>query len=127
MNGKKVLVIDDDKNLRDALRVALETAGLAVLEADNGAEGLAMAKKYKPDLTLLDIMMPKMNGQETLRELRKDEWGKTAQVLLLTSLDDVDNITHGVESKSNDYIIKSNMSLADITKKVRQHLAGYHD
>ncbi len=127
MSLKKVLVVDDDTKLREALLTALEAAGLSVLEAADGAEGLAMALKYKPDLTLLDIMMPKMNGHEVLNELRKDVWGKTAEVLLLTSLDDVDNIATGVGAKSDDYIIKSNVSLEEITKKVKQHLAGYHD
>ena len=71
--------------------------------------------------------MPKLNGHQTLKALRADSWGKTAKVILLTSLDDATNVSEAVELKSNDYIMKSNASLESILKKVTQHLAGYYD
>lgn len=124
MSTKKILLIDDDKNLREALTDALTTASFSVLEAQNGEEGLAVALKEKPDLILLDIMMPKMNGHQTLKALRADTWGKTAKVILLTSLDDAANISESVELKGNDYVIKSVTSLEDIIKKVKLGSAG---
>lgn len=127
MSQKKILLVDDDNDLRSVLSDALETANFSILQAKDGEEGLALALAEKPDLILLDIMMPKLNGHQTLKALRKDPWGKTARVILLTSLDDATNVTEAVEQKSSDYIMKSNTSLEDIIKKIKQHLAGYYD
>lgn len=127
MAQKKILVVDDDTDLREALDTALTAAGYTSLTAKDGAEGLALALKEKPDLILLDIMMPNMNGHKTLSELRKDSWGKEVPVLFLTNFDDPTNISEGFGLKANGYIIKSNTSLESITTKVKQYLAGYHD
>jgi two-component system alkaline phosphatase synthesis response regulator PhoP len=122
----KILVIDDEKDLRDALRIKLETSGYTVIDAINGEDGLVKAESERPDLILLDIMMPKMDGHRVLNRIRQLPWGLHVHVLLLTNADDPLNITKGVELHSNDYIIKSQTSLEDIVKKVKQHLAGYH-
>ncbi len=127
MTGKKILVVDDDTTLREALDTALTQAGFMTIIASDGEAGLASALEHKPDLILLDIHMPKMSGHEMLLELRKDTWGKTVPVLLLTNYDDPKNITEGFGLKADDYIIKSNVSLQSITTKVKQYLAGYHD
>jgi DNA-binding response OmpR family regulator len=124
---KKILVIDDEKDLRDALRVALTSAGYSVSEAEDGQNGLVLAEDERPDLILLDIMMPNMSGHQVLREIRMKPWGMRMKIILLTNSDDPTNISQGVELKSNDYIIKSQTSLSDIVKKVKQHLAGYTD
>ena len=125
--AKKILIVDDEQDLRDALSVALGAAGFSTLTAADGETGLSVALAEKPDLILLDIAMPKMNGHQTLSRLRRDSWGKDVPVLLLTNYDDPANIVEGVELKSNDYIIKSSESLESIVKKVKQQLAGYHD
>jgi DNA-binding response OmpR family regulator len=122
-----ILIIDDEKDLRDALGTALRNAGFAVLEALDGPQGLELAELEKPDLILLDIMMPNMSGHQVLREIRMKPWGMRMKVILLTNSDDPGNISQGAELKSNDYIIKSQTSLEDIIKKVKQHLVGYHD
>jgi DNA-binding response OmpR family regulator len=121
-----ILIVDDEKDLRDALGTALRQAGFTVLEALDGPQGLQLAELEKPDLILLDIMMPNMSGHQVLRELRMKPWGMRMKVILLTNSDDPANISQGAELKSNDYIIKSQTSLEDIIKKVKQHLAGYH-
>lgn len=121
----KILVVDDEADLREALAAALTVAGHSVLAAKDGVEGLAAALSEHPDLILLDIKMPEMNGLKMLQELRKDAWGKTVKVLLLTNMDDPTNITFGIELGSNDYVIKSQKSLSDIVTLVKQHLAGY--
>lgn len=126
MSAQRILVIDDERDLRGALKTALESAGMEVLEATDGATGLKVALTEKPDLILLDINMPGMSGHEMLSVLRNDTWGKDADVILLTNADDATNITKGVERETNDYVIKSQHSLAEITKKVKQHLAGYY-
>lgn len=122
----KILVVDDEKDLRDALRTTLESAGYSVSEAADGEEGFKLAELEKPDLILLDIMMPKMNGHQVLNQLRQTPWGLHIHVLILTNADDPLNIAQGVGLHSDDYIIKSQTSLKDILTKVKQHLAGYH-
>ncbi len=122
----KILVVDDEKDLRDALRTMLESAGYSVVEAADGEEGLKLAEQEKPDLILLDIMMPKMDGHQVLNLLRQKPWGLHIHVLILTNADDPHNIAQGVGLHSDDYIIKSQTSLKDILTRVKQHLAGYH-
>jgi two-component system alkaline phosphatase synthesis response regulator PhoP len=126
MSNATILVVDDEKDLREALSISLESAGFTVTSATDGKEGLEKALDEKPNLILLDVVMPKVNGHQMLRELRKDAWGKNVPVLLLTNADDPANVTHGIELRSNDYIIKSQISLEEVVKKVKQHLAGYH-
>ncbi len=127
MAHKKILIVDDEKDLRDALEVALTQAGFTTLIAQNGEEALILALTHKPDLILLDIMMPVMTGHEMLNKLRRDPWGKDVPVLILTNSVDPENITTGFGQKTNDYIIKVNASLELIVKRVKQYLAGYHD
>lgn len=127
MNEKKILIVDDEQDLREALHTVLHAAGFAVIEAGDGETGLALAFAEKPDLILLDIGMPKMNGHQVLAKLRKDPWGDKVPVLLLTNYDDVRNITEGIERKGDAYIMKANESLESIVKRVKQYLAGYHD
>ncbi len=127
MEQKCILIVDDDTELREAIAGSLGAEGYIVDTATDGAEGLQKALDTHPDLILLDIGMPKMNGHEVLAKLRRDSWGKTANVLLLTNFDDATNIAQGVELKSDDYLIKSGTDLKTIAAKVKQHLAGYHD
>lgn len=127
MSQRKVLIVDDEADLRDALHTAFTAAGYTPLVATNGEEALSIALSEKPDIVLLDIAMPKMNGHETLAKLRRDSWGKDVPVLFLTNFDDPTNITHGVAGHSNDYIIKSSTSLEEIVKRTTQHLTGYRD
>jgi len=124
---KKILVVDDEKDVRDALRTVLEASHFKVIEASNGDEGLMLTETERPDLILLDIIMPHMNGHHVLRELRAHPWGMHMHVLLLTNADDPANISQGVGLRSDEYIIKAQTSLEEIVKKVKQHLAGYHD
>lgn len=126
MNSQKILIVDDDNDLREALDTAFTKAGFVTTTAVNGADGLKRALEEKPELILLDIMMPIMNGHQMLHELRKDNWGKTVPVILLTNSDDPANITQGFGLKGDAYIIKSNVTLDSIVKKVTQHFAGYH-
>lgn len=126
MSKQRILIVDDNSDLREALDTAFSNAGFVTTTAVNGAEGLKLALSQKPDLILLDITMPIMNGHQMLHELRKDTWGKAVHVILLTNSDDPANITQGFGLKGDGYIIKSNVSLESIVKKVTQHFAGYH-
>jgi DNA-binding response OmpR family regulator len=114
-----ILVIEDEADLREAMMEALTEEGYKVSGADNGLTGLNTALAEHPDLILLDIMMPVMDGQEVFRRLRADEWGKDAKVVMLTAMDDVNNIALAHEAKPLDYFIKAHHSLEDLVKQIR--------
>src|ERR1051325_5706497 len=85
---KQILIVDDDTSLVNMFASKLSGAGFGVLSAYNGKEGLASAKKNKPDLILLDLRMPQMDGAETLEALSKDEETKNLKVFILSSFND---------------------------------------
>ncbi len=120
---KKVLLVDDDPSITNPLSERLTGAGHTVFVAHTGTEGLAIAVKEHPDLTLLDIMMPQMNGWEMLEELKKDDWGKTASVVILTNMDDMDNVSQAVAHEAHEYIIKGSWTMDDIVRKVEEKFA----
>lgn len=116
---KRILIIEDEPDIREAMAEALVQAGFDALTAENGSVGLELAIAEKPDMILLDIIMPIMDGHETLSRLRQDPWGKSVKVIMLTSMDDVKNIGAAHEGGITDYIIKAHSSLDDIVKKVK--------
>lgn len=93
-----------------------------VITAENGQIGLESALKNKPDLILLDIIMPTMDGITMLYELRKDHWGKKVKVILLTNLSDPGKITKTLIQNVSGYLVKSDWKIEDIVKKVRREL-----
>ena len=95
-NEKKVLIVEDHGPIRQALAEKLVHEGMVALEAKDGEEGLATALKEKPDLILLDIIMPRMGGMAMLEELRKDDWGKKVPVIILSNLSPDDKIMREV-------------------------------
>lgn len=122
---KTILLVEDEASQRKALSEKFTREGFAVLEAKDGAEGLSVAVKAQPDIILLDIVMPKMDGMTMLKTLRqKNEWGKTVPVILLTNLSaDSEEINKGIaESDPAYYLVKSNWSIDDVVAKVRERL-----
>lgn len=119
---KKVLVVEDDERMAKVLHTALASADLTVSEARNGEEGLAAALEAHPDLILLDIIMPKMDGLAMLKKLREDEWGKTAYVIILTNADGVDKIAEAMGSQVFEYYVKSDTSIESIVANVKAKL-----
>jgi two-component system response regulator AdeR len=84
--GHSVAIIEDDLAILQMYQLKFESAGFTVKTAVNGALGLELLEHFKPDLVLLDLMMPEMNGDEMLAKLRKTTWGKKARVLVLTNV-----------------------------------------
>lgn len=121
---KKILVVEDDKVLLNLMRDELTSEGFEVLGAANGKDGLDLALKAHPDLILVDIMMPIMNGMEMTTELRKDEWGKTAEIIVLTNLNSEKNIAEFLEKGAYDYLLKSDWSIDELVKRVKNKLTG---
>lgn len=124
MNTKKktVLVVEDEQDLRDAIVEALALEGYIALSATNGEEGLSVALAEKPNLMILDIIMPKMDGVACLKELRKDAWGKDAKVIVMTALDDLEKIAEVVEAGGSNYVIKTTITLKGIMDKVHDKI-----
>ena len=122
---KKVLIVEDDEAVLKALNAKLTQAGLIVLEARDGASGLATALQEHPQLILLDILMPLMDGWETLKRLREDEnWGKQASVVILTSLsaDEDAQIRHIVELGPTLFMTKTDWKVEGVVNKVLEML-----
>jgi DNA-binding response OmpR family regulator len=123
MNEEKtILVVEDELDIREAIVEALTEAGFKVLAAQNGAVGLEVALTERPDMILLDLVMPVLDGQSTLKKLRQNPWGKSVKVIILSSMDDVKNIANAHEEKITDYLIKTHNSLDEIVNKVRENL-----
>jgi len=119
MKKISVLIVEDDADIRELYSDAVESVGLHVLKAADGSEGVKLALEHHPDVILMDIMMPVMNGHKAVNEIRKDSWGKTAKVVYLTNLSDAENVITAVSQGSEEYIIKANTSIKEIINKVR--------
>jgi len=120
--SKKVLVIEDEQDLREALKTALSNESFEVHTAGDGEVGLQMALEVKPDLILLDLMMPKLDGLGVLKALREDEWGKNVKVIVMTALDDLERVAEVLEHGGSEYLVKSNISLGTVVAKVKEKL-----
>ncbi|MCX6721078.1 MAG: response regulator [Candidatus Staskawiczbacteria bacterium] len=123
----KILLVEDDEDVREIYSAALIRNGFEVILAVNGEEGLEKALKNTPDLILLDILLPIMNGFAMLKKLREEnEYGKNVPVILLTNLSpDFDDILKGVlETDPAYYIVKVNFSPQQVVEKIRDVLFG---
>jgi len=119
----KLLIIEDDKSLLRALLDKFKLEGFDVLIANNGEAGLSMALKKKPDLIILDILMPKMDGLTVLEKLREDKWGVKVPIMLLTNVvPDNETIAKITEYKPAFYLVKSDWSIDEIVQKMKDCL-----
>lgn len=120
--AKKILIVDDEKDLVETLTFRLEAAGFEVIPAYDGLEGLSKARKEKPDLILLDVMMPKMDGYQVCRLLKFSNDMKNIPIVMLTARgQDQDKIT-GQEVGADVYITKP-FDGAELVKKIKEVLA----
>ena len=118
----KILVIEDDQYLHKAIVAKLEKEGFSVLSAYDGRQGLDQAVSNHPDLILLDIILPVMDGMTVLEKLRKDAWGANADVIILTNLSGAEKETKIEKNKIREFLVKSDWKLEDLTALIRQHL-----
>lgn len=124
--GSRVLMADDDKMLIDMYKERLELAGYTVTLCRNGEEALSKIREAKPDIILLDIMMPKVNGYEALASIKSDPATKDIPVIMLSALMRDFNREKAVEAGADDYLIKSEAMPADVITKIEQVLAKYN-
>jgi len=120
--SKKILIIEDEPSLLDVLEDKFSTEGFDVLKAENGNRGLEIALKEHPDLILLDIILPEMDGMTMLKKLREDVWGKDALVIILTNLNDAQSVLQSLENGVYDFLVKTDWKLEDVLKKVKEKL-----
>jgi len=119
-HSKKVLVVEDDKAIRRSYVDMLKKEGYEVFEAADGKHGLQLALAEKPDVILLDLLMPEMGGQALLDRLRKDTWGENAKVIVLTNFDKPRPIFETmVQHKVENYLVKANTSMKQLALYVQ--------
>jgi DNA-binding response OmpR family regulator len=102
----RILIIDDDAGHLLIARKALERAGFSVEEAENGKQGLFAIKETRPDLVLLDIMMPEFNGYDVCVELRRDPEFMNLPIVMVTALDDIDSVERAFEAGATNFVTK---------------------
>ncbi|MFA5069885.1 MAG: response regulator [Patescibacteria group bacterium] len=118
----KVLIIEDEKMLSEMYRTKFEMEGFEVAQSFDGKQGLDKARQISPDIILLDIILPKLDGFLVLKELKQDALMKKIPVLLLTNLGQDDDIKKGKALGADGYFIKADHSPAEIVEKVRGEL-----
>lgn len=116
---KKILIAEDDKYLASAYRVKLQKSDFDVKIASNGEQALAELKTFKPDLLLLDLVMPQKDGFYVLEQMQSDPQLKKVPVIVASNLGQPEDIDKAKKLGAKDYIVKSNMSLADIINKIK--------
>ena len=116
---KKILFVEDEESLQRVIKDALEKNGYGVISALDGENGIILAKKEKPDLILLDLILPKKDGFEVLEELKKDKETVAIPVIVLTNLEGGADIEKALSAGAKTYLVKSNYSLEDVLAKVR--------
>lgn len=120
----KILVVEDDLFMVDLLVRELEKGGFEVVVAKTGSEGVKKFREVEPDLTLLDIILPDLNGFDALREIRRMPKGPAAKVVILSNLGDESDKEEGKRLGARDYLVKANFSLPEIVDRVKEVLAA---
>ena len=121
-NGKKILIVDDEQDIVETLKFMLEAQGYECFCAYDGENGLNMAKEIMPDLMILDVMMPKINGYKISRLLKYDNKYKDIPIIMVTARSQEDDKLIGQETGVNEYITKP-FELDEVIAKVNEYLA----
>ncbi len=120
--GRRILVADDDRFLRKAVETMLVREGYTVVTAADGEEALRAARTEKPDLILLDLIMPKMRGFEVLKALKADPQIGLMPVIVLSNLGQEQDVQEAIEGGALEYFIKAELSLKDLARRVDEVL-----
>lgn len=117
--AKKILIIEDDKFLRELIARKLAKDGYDVSEAVDGEEGVKKAKETGPDLILLDLILPEMDGFEVLSKIKQDPASSLIPVIILSNLGQKEDIEKGLKMGAADYLIKAHFTPGEIVEKIR--------
>jgi len=119
---KTILIIEDDVFVTDIYKTRLSQEGYRVITAGNGEEGIMKIKNDLPDMILLDIVMPKMDGMEALKLIKRNNDYKDIPVMLLTNLSQKEDVDQGLALGAVDYIIKSHFTPSEVVEKIKLNL-----
>jgi CheY-like chemotaxis protein len=119
---KKILIIEDDEFVRKLYREQLQHEGFDFVEATNGIEGVEKVKSEHPDLILLDLMLPKMNGFDALVEIKDDKTTKDIPIFVLSNLGQQSDMQIALALGTEDYLIKSDHRLSEVVKRIKKRL-----
>ncbi len=117
-----LLVAEDDQFYANLYRTKLEKEGFSVVVASNGTETLELLKKHRPNLVILDLIMPETDGFEILKKLKKETWAKNVPVIVLSNLGQEEDINRAKELGAYKYVIKSNVSIHQMVESVEEAL-----
>lgn len=119
----KIAIVEDDPAIAQMYRMKFETEGYEVETAENGKLGLELAEDMKPDVILLDLMMPEMGGDEMLKKLRETDWGKETKVIILTNMGEQEAPPIIKELDVKRFIVKADMTPRQVAEMVKAELA----
>ncbi len=122
MNKQRILVIEDSHSLSESLIDMLHFKGYETLRANNGTDGIALALNEHPDLILLDVRLPDIEGFSILRTLRENDWGKTARVLILTAADTSEEVPEDLNISESDILHKSHWGIENLATRIAEEL-----
>lgn len=120
--GKKILLVEDDDSLASVYQTRLQAEGFDVRRVPNGEDALAVTLEYKPDLIMLDVMMPKVSGFDVLDILRNTPETANVKVIMLTALSQDSDKERAKGLGVDDYLVKSQVVIADVVDRIKQHL-----
>jgi DNA-binding response OmpR family regulator len=123
-NSQKIAIIEDDLAISQMYRIKFEAEGYTVETAENGKLGLELAETMRPDIILLDLMMPEMNGDEMLAKLRETDWGKDIKVIILTNMGEQEAPERIKELGVSSFILKADMTPRQVAEVVKKQLEG---
>jgi DNA-binding response OmpR family regulator len=118
----KIAIVEDDVAISQMYRIKFEAEGYEVDTAENGKIGLALIEDMKPDMVLLDLMMPEMDGEEMLTKLRATNWGKKMKVIILTNMGETEAPDTIKNLDVEAFILKANMTPRQVAELVKEHL-----
>jgi len=119
---KKILFVEDESALQKTFGERLSPEGYEVIPALDGEIGLRLAKTKKPDLILLDLILPKVNGFEVLKELKEDKETKDIPVIVLTNLEGIGDVDKAIKLGATTYLVKAQYSLEELVEKIKKVL-----
>jgi len=118
----KIAIIEDDPVISQMYRMKFEADGFDVQLANNGKRGVALAESYKPDIILLDLQMPEMNGVDALTIIRKNDWGRDVPVIVLTNLGAEESPKQLAALSIHSYIVKAELTPRQVVERVKEAL-----
>ena len=120
----KIAIVEDEEAIAEMYKIKMLQAGYEVGVASNGHEGLALCEQMKPDLVLLDLMMPEMNGDEMLEKMRSTDWGKDIRVIILTNVSEQEAPGKLKDFNVSAFVVKAEMTPKQVSELAKKQLLG---